>query len=78
MATNRAPDYDDRRDEAPEPPLPANGPAPVLKPNEARQGTTHHNVRYVLGISLAGVIILYIIIYFGFFGGGAPTPGTTP
>ncbi|HZP79664.1 MAG TPA: hypothetical protein VFB45_26255 [Pseudolabrys sp.] len=34
---------------------------------EARQGVTGHNVRYVLTLSLAGVIVLFAIIYFAFF-----------
>jgi len=30
--------------------------------NEVRQGVTGHNVRYVLGVSLAAVIIVMVII----------------
>jgi hypothetical protein len=33
----------------------------------ARQGVTHHNVRYVLAISLSGVVVLFALIYFVFF-----------
>jgi hypothetical protein len=33
----------------------------------ARQGVTDHNVRYVLAISLAGVIFIFAVIYFLFF-----------
>ena len=34
----------------------------------ARQGVTGHNVRYVLGFSLAAVVVAFIIIYLLFFG----------
>ena len=35
--------------------------------NKARGGVTGHNVRYVLGLGLAGIIIGFIVIglYFG-------------
>jgi hypothetical protein len=72
-STDRAPDYDDKTDEAPTPPpARAGGMAPVLEPNEARQGATHHNVRYVLGLSIVGVVVAFVLVYFAFFGGGAP------
>lgn len=35
---------------------------PVLEPDEARQGVTGHNVRYVVVISVALVIIAFIAI----------------
>jgi hypothetical protein len=35
---------------------------PVLKPTEARQGVTGHNVRYVLVIGVALVVIAFIAI----------------
>jgi hypothetical protein len=49
-------------------------PPPVVEPDElsddssaatnrARQGVTGHNVRYVLLLGLAGVIIAFIIVY---------------
>jgi len=31
--------------------------------NEARDGVTGHNVRYVLGFGLAGVVIAFAIAY---------------
>jgi hypothetical protein len=36
--------------------------------NEARGGVTGHNVRYVLGFGLLGIIIVFILmgLYFGF------------
>ncbi len=39
----------------------------VKNETEARQGVTGHNVRYVLAISLAGVVILFVIAYLSFF-----------
>jgi hypothetical protein len=41
---------------------------PVVSKTEARQGVTGHNVRYVLGFSLAAVIIAFAVIYFAYFG----------
>lgn len=69
MPDVRAPDYNDRRDEAPaRPPAdPRGGITPVLEPNEARQGATHHNVRYVLAVSLAAAFIAMAVAYFFFF-----------
>jgi hypothetical protein len=48
---------------------PSNEPRPVLPAQEARQGATGQNVRYVLGWSLAGVVIVFGVIYFAYFGG---------
>jgi hypothetical protein len=41
---------------------------PVVPAPRARQGVTGHNVRYVLGFGLAGVIIAFVIVYLIFFG----------
>jgi hypothetical protein len=41
---------------------------PVVSTTEARQGVTGHNVRYVLGFGLAGIIIAFGGIYFMYFG----------
>lgn len=72
-STDRAPDYKDKTDEAPSPPpAMAGGIAPALEPNEARGGATHHNVRYVLGFGVAGVVIAFAVVYLAFFGAGAP------
>ena len=68
----RSSDYNDKTDEAPRQ-QPAAAGAPVLHPNEARQGVTHQNVRVVLGFSLAGVVVAMAIAYFVFFA-GATTP----
>lgn len=35
----------------------------------ARQAVTHHNVRYVLAISLSVAIAVLVIAYFAFFDG---------
>jgi hypothetical protein len=37
--------------------------------DRARQGVTGHNVRYVLGLGLAGVIIAFALIYILYFSG---------
>lgn len=64
----RAPDYADKTDEGPTPPLRRDDTiTPVLEPNEARQGVTRHRVRYVLAIGLAGVILAFAIVYLVFF-----------
>jgi hypothetical protein len=39
----------------------------VATTNEARQGETGHNVRYVLGIGLVALIIAFFIIYLVYF-----------
>ncbi len=76
MSDTRSADYNEKRDEAATPPPldPSGRITPVLQPNEARGGVTHHNVRMILAISLAGVIILMIAAYFLFF----PTPEPLP
>jgi hypothetical protein len=45
-----------------------NGGRPVLPTRNARQAVTGHNVRYVLGFSLAAIIVAFVIIYLLFFG----------
>lgn len=72
MPTDRAPDYDDKTDEGQRPSVTANSPAPVLEPNEARGAATHHNVRFVLAISVALLVVAYVIVYFAFFRGSTP------
>ena len=39
-----------------------------LPAQNARQGATGHNVRYVLGFGLAAVIIAFAVIYSIYFG----------
>ena len=36
--------------------------AEILSTIEARAGVTGHNVRYVLGFGLAGVVVAFVII----------------
>jgi hypothetical protein len=43
--------------------------APVKPTNEARQGVTGHNVRYVLVASTAAVVVLFAVIYAYYFAG---------
>jgi hypothetical protein len=40
---------------------------PVLSTRAARQGVTGHNVRYVLGFSLAALVIAFGIIWLIYF-----------
>jgi hypothetical protein len=43
------------------------GETPVVKSeNEARQGVTGHNVRYVLITGLIGVVVLFAVAYLVF------------
>jgi hypothetical protein len=37
--------------------------APVLNKTEARQGVTGHNVRYVVMLGIAAVVVGFIIAY---------------
>jgi hypothetical protein len=38
----------------------------VVSTTEARQGVTFGRMRWVLGTSLAAVVILFLIVYFAF------------
>jgi hypothetical protein len=42
----------------------------VVPTQQARQGVTGHNVRYVLAWSVAAVVVVFGVIYFAYFGGG--------
>jgi hypothetical protein len=42
-----------------EPPVPT-----ILPTDQARQGVTGHNVRYVLGVGLTGAVIGFVVIGF--------------
>ena len=42
--------------------FPGEEPGAVLTEDEARQGETGHNVRYVLGFGTAGVVILFLVL----------------
>ena len=39
----------------------------VVPTQQARQGVTGHNVRYVLGISMAAVIVAFAVLYIIYF-----------
>src|SRR5262245_53565238 len=75
--STRAPDYNDKTDETPLPSREQRRPASaVLEPNEARQGVTHHNVRYVLAIGLLLVVVAFGVIYL-FATAREPSPTAT-
>ena len=40
---------------------------PVVSAQDAREGATGHNVRYVLGFGVAAVVIAFIAIYLVYF-----------
>lgn len=42
----------------------AEGRPQEVPAGQARQGVTGHNVRYVLGFGLAGVVVAFIVVYF--------------
>ncbi len=45
------------------------GDRPMVKPtNQARQGVTGHNVRYVLALALGAVVVAFAVIYLLNFG----------
>jgi hypothetical protein len=39
----------------------------VISARQARQGVTGHNVRLVLGVSLAAIVIVFAIIWMVYF-----------
>jgi hypothetical protein len=39
----------------------------VVRTQQARQGVTGHNVRYVLGIGLTAVIFAFVVLYAIYF-----------
>ena len=47
---------------------PWESPAPVIATKRARQGVTGHNVRYVLALGLAGVIVAFAVVYLAYYG----------
>jgi hypothetical protein len=40
---------------------------PVLQEQNARQGATGHNVRYVLGLGIAAIVIVFLVIWLVYF-----------
>jgi hypothetical protein len=41
---------------------------PVVPAQKARQGATGHNVRYVLGFSLAAIVVVFLAIWLVYSG----------
>lgn len=39
----------------------------VVSAQEAREGVTGHNVRYVLGFGLIGIIVAFVVVYTIYF-----------
>ena len=39
----------------------------VVPATQARQGVTGHNVRYVLLVGTAAIVVLFVIVYVAFF-----------
>jgi hypothetical protein len=39
----------------------------VVSTQQARQGVTGHNVRYVLGIGIAAAIVAFVVLYAFYF-----------
>ena len=51
---------------------PRQGEMPIVKStDDARGGVTGHQVRYVLGFGLAGIVLAFLVlgVYFGLGGG---------
>ena len=40
----------------------------VETPTEARAGETGHNVRFVLGVGVAAIVVAFAVIYLIYFG----------
>jgi hypothetical protein len=51
------------------PALPPEVSEDSMETNKTRQGVTGHNVRYVLYVGLAGVIVGFVLVYLMVFGG---------
>jgi hypothetical protein len=66
MSDRRAPEYreaDQRTAREVGPTSQAVVPTP-----RARQAVTGHNVRYVLGFGIAGIVVAFLIVYLVYFG----------
>jgi hypothetical protein len=64
MSDARAPEYkeaDRRTGQQP-------ASQPVVSAPRARQGVTGHNVRYVLGFGIAGIVVAFLLVYLIYFG----------
>jgi len=64
MSDARAPEYKeaDRRTGQ------QSAPEAVVSTPSARQGVTGHNVRYVLGFGIAGIVVAFLFVYLIYFG----------
>jgi hypothetical protein len=60
----RAPEYKDATGRTPR----TAAEQSVVPAARARQGVTGHNVRYVLGFGLAGIVVAFLAIYLIYFG----------
>lgn len=50
--------------------MPETSERPIVKPtNQARQGVTGHNVRYVLGIGTGAIIAIFAVLWLYYFKG---------
>jgi hypothetical protein len=58
----RAPEYNDARREAGS--IRQGDARTVVPTPQARQGVTGHNVRYVLALGIAAVVVAFAVIYF--------------
>ena len=61
----RAPEYKDADRQVAQQPV---AQQPVVPAPRARQGVTGHNVRYVLGFSVAAVIAAFVVVYLVYVG----------
>jgi hypothetical protein len=43
------------------------GQRTVVPTQQARQGVTGHNVRYVLGVGIAAVVVAFVVLYAVYF-----------
>jgi len=46
---------------------PESGQRPVVPTTRARQGVTGHNVRYVLGFGIVGIVVAFVVVYIVYF-----------
>lgn len=66
MTDERAPEYKEADRRAVQQASPAS--QPMVPTPRARQAVTGHNVRYVLGFGIAGIVIAFTIVYLSYFG----------
>lgn len=66
MTDERAPEYKEADRNAAQQTSVAS--QPVVPTPRARQAVTGHNVRYVLGFGIVGIVIAFVIVYLTYFG----------